>query len=326
MGEHMNAEIGYSLSPLARAYVASEHTMARDVARTCSPEVVQKLLQHHGLPVSQAIQEFEAQLGGWCSTNPLAEVGYGVYLSLQQEAHCSAVATKLRSRNWLFDGRRDAPDESGQFSPLWGTGYPRVFFQDRALVPAGMLGADVLLLLGEAGEVYAWVDSLGELLLRAGCGRTLLERFGLMRYKGQHWFEIHICGDVGAFAAEMLDVTHFQPACDQHFQWWANEAIQICCVPDYAPCIMGTHIACADERDFETLMRRLVETNGGRPLKTWARANNINDQAGRQLLSNFGIDHETLYGAGPGNYDLIYDNETGEERSQPSSYDTSGWR
>jgi hypothetical protein len=326
MGDRMTADIGYSLSPLARAYVASERTMSRDSAKTCGAEDLRRLLKRHHLPVTQAILDFESNLGGWCSTNPLAETGYGVCLSLQDESSCSPVAAKIRSRKWLFELGRDELDESGQLSPLWGTGYPRAFFLDRALVPAGMLGAEVLLLVGETGEVYVWIDSLNELVLRAGCGRTLLERFGLARHKGQHWFEIHICCDVGAFVSESLNVPSFEWACDQHFEWWANDRVQICRVPDYAPCIMGTHIACADEREFSRLMHRLGDESGGHPLRIWARANNINDQSGRDLLSITGVDHETLYGAGPGNYDRIYDSESGEERSQPSSYNSSGWK
>lgn len=322
----MNANIGYALSPLAQAYVANERTMARDSARTCDAEALQRLLERHRLPVAEAILDFEANLGGWSSTNPIAEAGYGVYLALQDEPACSPVAPRLRKRAWLFEGRRDEPDGAGALSPLWGTGYPRGYFLDRALVPAGMHGADLVVFLGEAGEVYAWIDSLSELLLLAGSGRTLLERSGLTHHKGQHWFEAHLCMDVGRRVAEMLNTPRFAPACDQLFEWWANEAVQICRVPEYAPCIMGTHVACADEADFTRIVRSLVGGNGGRPLRIWARANNINDQAGLDLLSNSGIEYETSYGAGPGNYDRIYDQETGEERSQPSSYDSSGWK
>ena len=152
----MEIEIGYRLSPLAQAYVRSRATMIRDSDRTCGSEALTRLLQAHGLPVSREILDFEANLGGWCSSHSLSVSGYGVYLSLQDGDEVSLVSRELREREWLFEGQRDAVDEEGETSPLWGTGYPRAFFIDRPLVPGGMLGLDVHYFLGTGGEIYCW--------------------------------------------------------------------------------------------------------------------------------------------------------------------------
>lgn len=79
----MKIEIGYKLSPLGRTYVGSRASMSRDSVRTCGTEVLTKLLQEHGLPVSLEILDFEANIGGWCSRHTQSLNGYGCSASVE---------------------------------------------------------------------------------------------------------------------------------------------------------------------------------------------------------------------------------------------------
>lgn len=302
-------DINYSLSSLAIAYLNAERlqTMTRDLTRTSAREPLEALLAMHGLPMSPSIWDFEKHLGGWCSSNQMSEHGLGVYLSLQEGDGCSKVATELRRRTWIFEGECGRPDEDGEISPLWGTGYPRAFFLDRPLVPAGMNGLDEYFFLGESGEVYNWVSPLGQLVVEAGSGRTFLESRGLNHQKSQSWFEAHICADLGSVLATELSLTLFEQACDQLFQWWASDTMQIRLVPNFAPCISGTHLACANEKDFLRVMRMLQAALGVKRVRVWKRGNLINDQRGFDALSRAGIDCEILRGPGPGHGSDEYD-------------------
>ncbi len=295
-------EIGYELSQLARAYINKERqlTMVRDPSRSCSPDQLLALVNRHGLPFSSEIVDFEANLGGWCSSHALSAHGYGVYLSLQEGQDASSVARELRQQEWIFEGKRDEVDEDGEASPLWGTGYPRAFFMDRPLVPAGMLGLDVFYFLGTRGEVYRWVLPLDELFLVAGSGRTMLECSGLRYRKGQSWFEAHICADVSILVQEVIHLQRFEPACDHLFQWWINDTVHVRLVPDYAPCIMGTHVACKNEDEFIRLVSEIKDRLKVERIRIWKGANAIVDQGGIDSLLRAGIDCETLTGPGPG--------------------------
>jgi hypothetical protein len=301
-------DIGYELSALALRYVAEEreHTMARDVDKTCSSGELESLLTRHGLPVSQSILEFEENLGGWCSRNPLSAHGLGVYLSLQDGEGGARVAREFRNNEWIFEGSREA-DEDGEKSTLWGTGYPRAFFGDRALVPAGMAGLDEYFFLGAGGEVYVWVMPSDQLLLKAGSGRTLLENSGLTRHRGQGWFEVHICANAAQLIASALGVPRFEAASDHLFQWWASDTVQLRLVPDYEPCIMGTHVACRDEAALRHAVSVVRDTYGASRVRIWRNANTIYDEGGIDSLIQAGLDCEILTGPGPGHDGSKYD-------------------
>jgi hypothetical protein len=313
------------LSAFARKYVADERqrTMACDVAKRCSSEELRKLLIRHGLPVSAQILEFEQHLGGWCSSHPLSTKGLGIYLSLAEDESCSRVATELRGSGWIFEGSRDEPDDDGETSPIWGTGFPRAFFLSRPLVPIGMLGSDVFFFLGEQGEVYLWSMPLDEIYALAGSWRSLVEVFGLRHHKEQGWFEAHVCADVGELVSRELGVHRFEPACDFLFEWWANDDVQVRLVPDFAPCITGTHVACKNEADFVKVMSRIRSQLEVDRIRIWKRANGIVDQRGLDSLQRSGIDKEILTGPGPGHGGSTYDVPLCEPKNWKC---TVGWR
>lgn len=300
---------GYELSASARKYIADERrrSMMCDTAKRCSSEELQNLLKRHGLPVSARILEFEEHLGGWCSKHPLSASGLGICLSLDEGENCSRVARELRDSAWIFERSRDERDEDGETSPLWGSGFPRAFFLSRALVPIGMLGLDVFFFVGAQGEVYLWALPLDEIYIVAGAWRALVECFGLRHHRGQGWFEMHVCADVSAHVARTLKVPRFEPACDDLFQWWANDDVQVRLVPDYAPCIMGTHIACRDEGDFLSVMRCIQEQLKVDRIRIWKQANAVVDQRGIDSLQRAGIECEILTGPGPGHDGSKYD-------------------
>lgn len=306
----MKTQIGYSLSPLAHKYIEYKRaiTMVRDPERTCSPHVLEQLLERHGLPVSPEVIDFEENLGGWCSSHALSAHGFGVYLSLQDGVTCSAVANEFRSSTWLFEGDREALDEDGEYSPLWGTGYPRAFFQDRVLIPVGMRGLDEFFFIGLKGEIYDWISPLDKLVLDAGSGRTLIESSGLLHHRGNRkWFEVHICADVSAIVCKALTLPRYEPACDHLFQWWASDTTHVRLVPDYAPCIMGTYITCEHETDFINVMELIRETLKVKRVRIWRGANAVDDYCGVHLLQQFGIDYEEFCGPGLGHSDSQYD-------------------
>lgn len=302
-------EIGYALSASAYRFIEYERTqtMVRDRARTCAAGELSALLAKHGLPVSAAVLDFEANLGGWCSSNPHAYSGYGVYLCLQEGERCSLVASALRRRSYIFEGTRDEMDEDGETAVLWGTGYPRAFFMDRPLVVAGMNSLDAVFFLGGTGEMYLWLTDVYELRLLAGCARTMLESDGLAYLKGQGWFEAHVCADVGALVTAELGLERFEPGSDHLFEWWINDAAQVRLVPDYAPCITGTHMACKREVDFLKVMRRIKGQLNVDRIRIWKRANGITDQRGIDSLQRAGIECEILTGPGPGHGGSAYD-------------------
>lgn len=302
-----DSELG--LSAFARKYVADERqrTMACDVAKRCSSEELRKLLIRHGLPVSAPILEFEQQLGGWCSSHPLSATGLGIYLSLAEDENCSRVATELRGSAWIFEGSQGELDEDGETSPIWGTGFPRAFFLSRPLVPVGMLGSDVFFFLGEQGEVYLWSMPLDELYAVAGSWRGFVEVFGLRHHKGQRWFEAHVCADVGELVSREVGGHRFEPACDHLFEWWISDGAQVRLVPDYAPCIMGTHVACRNEAGFLNVMHRIKGQLKVDRIRIWKRANGIVDQRGIDSMQHAGIECEILSGPGPGHDGSGYD-------------------
>lgn len=299
----------YKLSPLAAAYLDYERsqTMVRLSEQSCSGDEVLRLLGEHGLPASDAVRDFEQNLGGWCSSNPHALSGFGVCYCLRSGPNSSPVAEQLRRSAWVFEGNRDEADEDGEVSPLWGTGYPRAFFEDRALTIVGMNGPDALFFLGPDGELYLWIMSLDRLSVLAGSARTMLERNALEHFKQQLWFEVHICADVSQLVQEVLDMPVYEPACDHLFRWWANDTSQVRLIPDFAPCITGTHVACEDEEDFVKAMVGIKDGLGVERLRVWKGANAINDDRGIGGLSRAGIGCEILSGPGPGHGSDAYD-------------------
>ena len=306
----MKTHIGYSLSPLAHKYIEYERTisMVRDPERTCSPHILERLLAKHQLPVSPEILDFEKNLGGWCSSHAFSAHGFGVYLSLQEGASCSAVANEWRSSVGLFDGKREERDEDGEYSALWGTGYPRAFFQDRILIPAGMLGEDNFFFIGINGEVYDWIPMLDKLLLSAGNGKTLIENTALrIQRQRNNWFEVHVCANVSELAQQLLALPLYEPACDHLFTWWANDTAQVCLLPDYAPCVQGTMIACQNEADLRAVIMQIKESLNVPRIRIWRDANLINDWYGVDALRRAGILCEELYGPGPGHCGSIYE-------------------
>ncbi len=308
--------IGYDLSPWAQTYVEGlrQRGMFRDPARTCSRGELEALLGGHQLPISEPLFDFEYNLGGWSSHHQSGAHGWGVYLSLQGDAAASRVAIEFRQASWIFDVGQNEPHEDGDASPVWGTGYPRAFFLERPLVPAGMAGEDVIYFLGELGEVYAFIPPLNQIYLCAGSGRTLLERNGLNHLKGQTWLEAHVCADVGYLLADALGVPLHAPACDQFFRYWANENVQVQRCPDFPPCVFGTRIACRREADFLTAMRLAAETLGPEPVRVWRNANNAVADSGIQFLSKHGFPHQVVVGAGDGQHGWIEANDPSDNR------------
>lgn len=326
--------ISFDLSEWAQAYVQSraysnEMPCRRDVRRTCSSAELVALLAKHGLPDTAPIIEFEQRAGGWSAEHPPCLYGLGVYLSLQEGEDCSPIADEFRSAQSLFAGeteRRSGP-EAWSYSPLRGTGYPRAFFRQQALVPAGMTGQDHVYFIGERGEVYLFITTVDQLYLVAGSGRTLFERWGMSHRKSNRaYWELHICADVAARLSEGLAVPRFGAACDDYFTVWANDAVQIRLVHDVAPNIFGTHVAFADADELISAVKRLGEMGSLAPLRVWSGANNIGDAGGLALLSDAGVEAQVLYGPGPGNYEYTIESETGEVVYAASTYDSSTWK
>lgn len=326
--------ITYDLSEWANAYVLSHlHSdtvpWRRDPRRTCELTALGALLVRHGLPYTQAIVEFEQHVGGWGPDVGLEFFGLGVFSALTDSEVRSPVAEGFReAQRWFAsDAERLAGPQAWSYLPLRGTGYPRAFFRDRPLVPAGMLGPEHVYFLGEHGEVYLLLDSLSQLSLVAGSGRTLFERWGLSHLKrGRPFWEVHLCTDVAKELASALEVPKWKPACDDYFAVWATDEVQIRLVRDVAPNIFGTHLAVADADRLLAAVRRVQALNPQKRLRFWSGANHIHDAGGLALLLNEGVEVEVLSGPGPGNYEYTIDAETGEILFAPSLYDSSEWQ
>lgn len=326
--------ITYDLSEWANAYVLSHlHSNTvpwrRDPRRTCELKELGALLVRHGLPYTQAIVEFEQHVGGWSAEAGSELYGLGVFWSLTESGVRSPVAERFReTQSWFArDAERLAGAQAWSYLPLRGTGYPRAFFRDRPLVPAGMWGPEHVYFLGEQGEVYLLLGSMSQLSLVAGSGRTLFERWGLThRKRGRPFWEVHLCMDVAEELASVLKVPKWQPACDEYFAVWATDEVQIRLVRDVAPNIFGTHLAVADADQLLNAVRRVQALRPRKRLRFWSGANHIHDAGGLAVLLNEGIEAEVLSGPGPGNYEYTIDAETGEIMFAPSLYDSSAWK
>jgi hypothetical protein len=280
--------IGYPLSQKARTYVEqSEYVRQRE--RTCADQELVALLEKHGLPVTEALLDFERNLGGWNHPGKLSTSGMGIYLSLQEGEGVSNIAKLFRKKTWIFGPAE--PDEDGIVAPIHGTGYPRAFFEDRVLVPVGMWGEDVLLFIGTGGEIYVFVTPLNEVHLKGASGRTYLEQRALMDprwFRGQTWYEVHLCADVGELAASLLGVPRFEPACDRLFDTWANERAQVHLVHDVAPNVFGTQISVKDAEELVNVVRRLREVHPEVRVLGYS-VNGMQSNYGYQLLEEAGV-------------------------------------
>jgi hypothetical protein len=327
-------EVTYALSPWAREFLLTRESDTvmpcyRRGHRVLSVEQLRARLARAGLPFTDAIAELECNLGGCALEDGRTPYGLGVSLSLDDAPDCSPVAARFRGSPQLFatDDERLSGPEGWSYLPLRGTGYPRVFFQGRALVPAGMTGQEHVYFLGERGEVYLFVTTLDQLYLVAGSGRTWIERCGLVhRKRGRAYWELHICGDVGAHLAEALHAPKFAPACDEYFTVWASDEAQIRVVHDVSPNIFGTHVSTTEPDELLRALRKVLQGHRHGPLRVWSGANNIDDLGGMSVLTNAGIEAEVLFGPGPGNFDYSIDPDTGEECFVASTYDSSRWR
>jgi hypothetical protein len=139
-------EITYDLSPWARRDVATRENSAtscrRDSRWSRTDAEFAVVLTKCGLPVTEAILDFERNVGGWCVKDAPALWGFGVYLSLDNEPDCHPIARRFRKHiSWFAsdEARREGPVE-WSYLPLRGTGYPRSSFMGRMLVPMGMAG------------------------------------------------------------------------------------------------------------------------------------------------------------------------------------------
>lgn len=324
-----NPPIGYSLSPLAQRYVEEERigSVIRRRQFTCSSEELTQLLSAYHINVTPHALHFEQNLGGWCYNDAASDYGLGIFCSLQQGDNASAIAKAFRNVKGLFENSDDSSQAHGERLPVWGTGYPRLSFQNRPLIPAGMKGFELLFFLGPQGEIYLYQKEVDTLLLLAGSGRTWLEQEALTKYTSSwnDWYRVHVCADVANVAAEMLSVEHYAPCTDSIFNVWANEKVQIRLIPDIAPCIMGTAIATQDPSDLLSILQKIKAQNKNAPLRLWERANNLYDAKGLSLISHAGVEFQLLDGAPPGHYDRVVDGDTGEEHYQPSQYNPRAW-
>jgi hypothetical protein len=332
--ETVPAVITYDLSEWANAYVLNHRhsdtvPWRRDPSRTCEPTALGALLVRHGLPYTQAILEFEQHVGGWSAEAGSGLSGLGVFWALTEGPIRSPVAERFReTQRWFAsDAERLAGPQAWAYLPLRGTGYPRAFFRDRPLIPAGMVGPEHVYFLGEQGEVYLLLDSLNQLSLAAGSGRTLLERWGLtQRRRSRPFWEVHLCSDVAEELASALDVPKWLPACDDYFAVWATDEVQIRLVRDVAPNIFGTHLAVADSAQLLHAVRRVQALRPHQRLRFWSGANHIHDAGGLAMLLNERFDADVLSGPAPGNYEYTIDPESGEIVFAPSLYDSSEWQ
>lgn len=324
-----NPPIGYSLSPLAQRYVEEERTasVVRQKQFTCSTEELTQLLSAFDINVTPHALEFEKNLGGWCYNDAASDYGFGIFCSLQQGDNASAIAKAFRKNDRLFESSQRSTHVHGEKLPVWGTGHPRLFFQNRSLIPAGMMGFELLYFLGPQGEIYLYQKEVDTLLLVAGCGRTLLEQEALLKYTAgwNDWYRVHVCANVADVAAEALSVGRYAACTDAMFSVWANEKVQIRLIPDIAPCIMGTAIATQDPSDLLSILQKIKAQNKNAPLRLWQRANNLYDAKGLSLVSNAGVEFQLLDGAAPGHYDRVGDSDTGEEHYLPSRYNPLLW-
>ncbi len=255
----MEISIGYQLSPQAQAYVEQTKYM-RQREQTCSDAELVALLEKHGLPVTEALLDFERNLGGWNYPGKLSTSGMGIYLSLQEGESASQIARLFRTKGWLWAPAE--PDEDGEVAPIHGAGFPRAFFENQALVPVGMWGEDVPLFIGTGGEIYEFVTPLNEVFLKGASGRTYLEQRALLDmrwFRGQTWCEVHLCADVGELVAGMLGAPRFEPACDRLFDVWADEGAQVHVVHDVPPNVSGTQVSVRSAEELVNVVRRVLE-------------------------------------------------------------------
>lgn len=324
-------EITYDLSPMGQREILERRALGceRQPHRTCAASRLAGVLGKAGLPLTDELLDLELNVGGWCAPDPRSLWGLGLYLSLEEGTDCHAIATRFRKRPSWFAGdeERGAAPLEWSYLPLRGTGYPRAFFGERALVPMGMTGEEHVYFLGKQGEVYVFLTSQDQLSLVAGSGRTLIERWGMSRHKQEHsYVELHVCADVATLIAEKLDVPLFEPACDQYFQVWANDSIQLRLVHDVAPNVFGTHVAAREPEQLLRAVRSVMASRDWPGLRVWAGANNVDDLGGRSVVASAGIELEVLFGPGPGNFEFTIDPDSGEGVYSPSTYDSSNWR
>lgn len=325
----MDAElaIGYRLSSRGRQYVDAQRSklVKRQRRLTCDSRRLLELLAQSRIEVTTAAVDFEENLGGWGYERADSEFCLGVFCSVYDGEMPNAVATRFRRMGWLFERAREQVSVDGEVSPIWGTGYPRVFFQERPLVPAGMHGSELLYFLGSGGEIYVYQRETDVLLLVAGSARAMLERdaFAALTPGWDEWYRVHVCADAAELVSTYLGVAVSEPCSDALFRVWANEEAQIVSVPNWAPCIGGTVVSTRHSGDLLRVLRKLAGSDPSKPLYCWERANNLRDARGLSMLSEEGLNLRLLDGAAPGHFDRIVDGETGDVTNQPSKYDPS---
>lgn len=325
-----SCSIAYDLSPWALRELSGRIASGyeRRSRWACPTSQLTETLTNLGLPATEELLGFEQNLGGWSRPEPESLWGLGIGLSLGETAECHGIAKRIRKHAGWFarDTERQEGPREWSHLPMHGTGYPRAFFRDRALVPAGMTGEEHVYFVGARGEVYLFLVSQDQLLLTAGSGRTLIERWGMLGHRSEHaYVELHICANVGPLVARTLGVPLFTHACDDYFTVWANDTVQLRLVHDVAPNIFGTHIAVRNPEQLLLAVREVMAQHEWRSLRVWAAANNVDDLGGRTTIENAGIELQTLFGPGPGNFEYTIDPDSGEETFVASTYDSSGW-
>lgn len=282
--------IGYPLSRWARRYVASLEESAtfrcvRERSRTCSRAELQALLQHYQLPMSEAVWDFELNVGGWGTLGQRSELGFGVYLSLLDGPGQSAVAESFRRRAWLFEEDEEDPDEG----PLRGEGYPRAFCGESPLVPAGMITEDEVYFIAPNGEILLYIPMTGSCTLVSGCARTFFEQRGLELARADFEAEIHVCADVEGSLLKELNLTRCDEACDQWFKVWTGSEMQVRQIGRFGPSIPGTHVAARSNEILVEAVRVIARHLRVERLLVQPGANLISDFGGRRALTNAGV-------------------------------------
>lgn len=269
--------IGYELSPRARAYFDARPER-RDPKYTCSEAELVALLEKHGLPVSQAILDFERNFGGWCLLSSSTPIGFGVYLSLRREPNAPSISEAFRNSN-LFDEAAGL-EVDGADAPLFGHGYPRLLYGARRLVPAGMQGPDELYFLGSDGVVYLYALVLDELLTLAGSGAAWLEMLALRsRFPdfGAEVARLSIEQDIGRRLATRLDVPSAIEASDAVRENWVSDDFRIEVVHGNEVTPPRTHLFARSAAPLVTALQWIREEYPGVTLETPTGSKTIED-------------------------------------------------
>jgi hypothetical protein len=280
----LGSEVIAELSSRACAW-ARARPLTRVPEWSLTDAELRKLLEGLELPYSEAMADYERQVGGWRHAADVELQGFGFGIALRRGPGCrsSAIAKELSSWRDVFEG-----SESDAQGPLIGLGYPHVFFRDVHLVPFGMLGEEYAYFVSATGTIYRYW-TLGD-TLRAEADRCLswLESSALEAER-MSWCQVHVAADVAGLAVERLGCDEKPVVSDGVQTVWTSAVSHVALINDLAPNVYGTLVACKEPKGFVDTLQKVIDGQPDVVLSGFA--NGIQGGRGRGVLATIGIEY-----------------------------------